>query len=68
MSQKRIEFLNSLDPNQTRDEGNIYFAARLESERIEREKREAAHRGNLFLAKKVEAEYQRRKAEEGRSL
>lgn len=67
MSQKRIEFLNGLNPNE-KDGGNRFMNARLISERIEREKLKASDVGNLFLSRKLEGEYERRRKEEGRAL
>lgn len=68
MSKKRIEFLNSLNTKETNDGGNIFMNARLNSERIEREKNKASDIGNLFLARKLEGDYERRRKEEGRAL
>jgi len=77
MTEKRQEFLQSIKYEQdTRyledlpDRGNVFWAARIESERLAREEledkrlAELPDRGNVFLAKKVEAEYQRRKRQE----
>jgi len=78
MTEKRQEFLQSLKYEEEKkgienlpDKGNVFWAARVQSETIEREKIEEEKlaklpdRGNVFLAKKVEAEYLRRKREEG---
>ena len=77
MTEKRQEFLQILKYEQEKqdieelpDRGNVFWAARIESERLVREEledkrlAELPDRGNVFLAKKVEAEYQRRKRQE----
>lgn len=70
MSEKREEFIATLrNGNKNDDGGNAFFAARLESERIEREKIRTAQieslpdKANVFLSKKIDAELERRAAE-----
>ena len=67
MSEKRKEFMDSLRNNNTNnDGGNTFFAARLESERIEREKARRAQienlpdKANVFFSLKLDAESERR--------
>lgn len=67
MTEKREEFLKRVEFKEERDEANIFLAAKIESERINREKEENERisnlpdRGNVIIAARMKAREEAKK-------
>lgn len=66
MTEKRKEFLDRLRENQGSNASDLFFAARIRGEEIERDKiankaiEQLPDKANVFLSKNIEYEYQKR--------